>query len=317
MKDCLPDDIEIPAELEAAWTWMEEQGWGGTDAEGRYFLTPYAGEAQRGVVFTAASLDGWFDPGSEAPLRLLPLAKIAGDGSIGAVWTDDAGAGRFVALGSEGSAHLLADTALDFLRLIAVGYDELGEWSLGLEPEDEESVEAHAQFRAWLERTYGVEAPSEWEAVDPEDEFAQWIAAQSGEELPVSEAVPEGLPADVVSGDVATVLAALGQPDGAQRLAALVELPDAAAPKLRKAGVEFAQRRGAVATIWIDTAAYPHPERLLPGSLRTQAQVIAALGEPECRGEGWVRYVIGGRYLHLQLDPERGITGYTFMVDAP
>lgn len=80
----VPDAIIIPDELDRAWQWMEDQGWGVQNANG-YFLTPYAGDSQLGIVFSdTATLEGWFEPDSEAAAQLLPFAEIAGDGSVGA-----------------------------------------------------------------------------------------------------------------------------------------------------------------------------------------------------------------------------------------
>ncbi|MDT0202955.1 hypothetical protein [Nocardioides sp. AE5] len=308
LSDSLPDHITLPDELEAAWAWMEAQGWGGTGADGSPFLTPYAGDVQLGVVFATGSLAGWFEPDSPAAARLLPIAEITGSGSIGALWVDDDGKTRVVALDSEGSAYVLAETALDFLRLVAIGHAELHEWDLSLEPEDEESVEAHAEFRAWLEQEYAVQVPEVWEAADSEDDFAQWVAVQRGEVAPEPDPVPEGLPADAVDGDVAVMLGLLGQPDAGTALAELVGMPGAKPAQLRKAGVEFETRRKALDTVWVDPAAYPHPERLISEP---------PAGEPELVGSGWVRYVVGGRYLHLTCEPGGPITQLTLMVEGP
>lgn len=171
----LPGGIRIPDELEAAWRWMEDRGWGATNEHG-YYLTPYAGERQLGIVFDdGQSLEGWFLP-PQAQARLVPLAEIGGDGSMGALWVSDDGRTRFVGLGSDGDMYVLADDAVDFLRLIAVGYHELSPVSLGLPPDEPEAV---SEFRAWVEATYAVEVPAIWPAVVEEgDEFATWMHAQ-------------------------------------------------------------------------------------------------------------------------------------------
>ena len=173
----LPSGIAVPQELEQAWCWMEEQGWSLENDNG-YFLTPYAGKAQLGIVFSdQGSLEGWFEPNSYAAGRLAPLAEISGDGGMAALWLDDAGLVRIVALGAMGK-HVLADSALDFLRLIAIGYLELQPFDLGIEPEDAESIDALAPFRAWVEATYDVTVPDQWPAPDQSDEFASWVDLQ-------------------------------------------------------------------------------------------------------------------------------------------
>lgn len=72
----------LPSELLQAWDWMEAQGYA-LEAPAGYAVTPYPGERQLGVVFSAqTSLDGWF-PDDDIPAELLPIAEIDGTGSIG------------------------------------------------------------------------------------------------------------------------------------------------------------------------------------------------------------------------------------------
>jgi len=310
----LPAGVEVPAPLERAWQWMEAQGHA-TTAGGGYYLTPYAGIRRRGIVFTdQVSLDGLLDEPAAAR-RLVPLAEIAGDGSVGALWLDDEGGLRFVGLTSEGGAYVLADTAVDLLRLVAVGYAELSAYDLGGPPDERDAV---AELRSWVEHTYAVEVPEEWPAVDTADAFAAWVARQRGEAPAAPPVVPGGLPASAVPGEVATILDALGRADGADRLAAVAGVASTGAG-LRGAGLEVEVRGGVVATIWVDVAAYPHPERLL-STVPLDAdldQVVTLLGPPERQGGAYVRYVVGGRYLHLEYTPGVGITRVTAMTQAP
>jgi hypothetical protein len=172
----LPAGITLPEPLDRAWAWMEAQGFGFTNEHG-YFLTPYPGDRQLGVVFSPGeSLTGWFEPGEPGHDDLVPLGEIAGDGSWCLLW-NDAGTARFVVLGSDGEAFLLADSAIDFLRLIAIGYDGIPYADLLTEPsEDGESVAALAPFRAWVEAEFGVQVPEHWHTADP-DPFNTWISA--------------------------------------------------------------------------------------------------------------------------------------------
>ena len=191
----LPDDLAVPDEMIRAWAWMEANGelHQRDDSDGRTFLTPYTGERQLGIVFdSGATLTGWFgDEEVEARVarRVLPFAEISGDGGIGALWLDDDGATRFVALTTDGETFVLADSAVDFLRLVAVGYDELRSWTIGtdvaeLDPEEDdfllECVEALAPFRSWVEQEFGTTVPTAWSQVDPDDNgFATWINEQT------------------------------------------------------------------------------------------------------------------------------------------
>lgn len=172
----LPQGFAIPEPLERAWTWMEDQGWG-VDSPNGYFLTPYAGTRQLGAVFSAEeSLDGWFEPGDPGFDRLVPMAQISGDGGTAAAWIDGDQV-RFVALGME--TFLLADSAVDFLRLLAIGHCGIHSWDLGLEPDDDEAVEGHAPFRAWVEAEFEVAVPAQWSAADA-DPFEAWVEGIRG-----------------------------------------------------------------------------------------------------------------------------------------
>lgn len=170
----LPAGTTLPEPLTRAWAWMEAQGFGLTNKHG-HFLTPYPGDRQLGVVFSpGASLTGWFEPGEPGHDDLVPLGEIAGDGSQCLLW-NDSGTARFVALGSDGAAFLLADSAIDFLRLIAIGYTDIAypEFLTG-PPDEEDAVQALAPFRTWVEAEFDVKVPEHWRAADP-DPFDTWI----------------------------------------------------------------------------------------------------------------------------------------------
>lgn len=176
----LPVGFAIPEPLERAWTWMEARGWGRAAAHG-YYLTPYAGERQLGVVFSSAlELDGWFDAGQPGFDRLVPFVELDGGGSVGVLWMDDDGEIQVGALGGGGQVCLLAANALDFLRLVAIGYDEIGMFLNG-EPSDDESVDGHAEFRRWVQAEFDVVVPAAWQYADP-DPFNVWVNEVTGRE---------------------------------------------------------------------------------------------------------------------------------------
>lgn len=187
LRESMPSDTAIPEPLCQALSFMEAKGWGGDDASGRPFLTPYAGQSQVGPVFcTGLSIRGWLNPDAPGAERLIPLAETDGSGGIAALWIDESGDPRFVGLSSEGGEGVpLANSALDFLRLVAVGYPEFTDWSFGSEPDafdddddsaGHEAIEAHAQFRAWVESEFATTVPSLWEVQD-DDSFNLWLQA--------------------------------------------------------------------------------------------------------------------------------------------
>ncbi|RZS44822.1 hypothetical protein EV193_101702 [Herbihabitans rhizosphaerae] len=305
---------------------MERQGFGSTTQHG-YFLTPYAGQRRLGVVFTPdASLDGWFPEDAAGLDRLLPIAQVGGDGSVGALWLDDDGSTRVVGLGSEGEAFLLADSAVEFLTLVAIGYGELSPYVLGLPPDDADSVRAVGGFRTWVRDTFSVAVPDEWPAVGS-DAFTTWVRTVLGEPEPPrpDEIVVDG-PSAPVTGEITALVRALGCPDGGPEVGAVaaaagVELSDGgvrwSGGVLRKVGLEVILDRGVVSTIF--ARVHEYPGRLVDGlpAAPSRTEITAALGEPERGGDSWVRYLVEGRYLHFQLDDSDRVTMITAMVEAP
>lgn len=169
----LPAGMTVPEPLERAWTWMEAQGWGSGEGED-YFLTPYAGKRQMGIVFSAdRTLEGWFEEGQNGFDKMFPIAEISGDGGIGLMWLKSDGEIAFAGLGGFGP-FLMAENSIDFLRLIAIGKHELDSLLLTMEAEDEEAA-AHAEFRSWVTTEFGVEVPLTWEVGPDPDPFETWI----------------------------------------------------------------------------------------------------------------------------------------------
>ncbi|OIS92565.1 hypothetical protein [Brucella cytisi] len=91
--------------------------------------------------------------------RLVPFARTGGDGSHVAFWLDDDGRRQIVHLGSERLVCLLGQTPLDFLRLLAIGYEEIsGDW---FDAPDAPPADGgvNAAYRSWLIERYGVTIP--------------------------------------------------------------------------------------------------------------------------------------------------------------
>ena len=95
-------------------------------------------------------------------------------------------------LGSEGVFLRLGTSPLDFLRLCAIGYDEISGAALDAPgaPPDPSQPTRNAPFIDWLVSTYGVtipetaseiigEPPAD-DAVDYPDSFWRWACARSG-----------------------------------------------------------------------------------------------------------------------------------------
>ena len=125
--------------------------------------------------------------------RLLPIARVSADGSIGALWRDDGGRVRAVVLESEGAAYTIAEDARELLALFAIGYRDLTSWELGLPPNDDDAVESVSDFRTWVEHDLGITVPPEWPAVG-DDDFSARIDAELGREPQTEGSTAPGAP---------------------------------------------------------------------------------------------------------------------------
>ena len=166
-----PDD-----ELKAGWTDNERPG--GTiiefAAEGNVNLHYWFGHERREV------LD-----------RLCVFAKTGAEGSMAAFWIDDDGKQRIVHLGSGSGSTMccvLADDPIEFLRLLAIGYDEICWNEAFSEPpntDDDMIVHPNIKFQSWVQQTFDVTIPStaleivktpaEMGDANSTDEFFQWV----------------------------------------------------------------------------------------------------------------------------------------------
>ena len=166
-----PDD-----ELKAGWTDNERPG--GTiiefAAEGNVNLHYWFGHERREV------LD-----------RLCVFAQTGAEGSMAAFWIDDDGKQRIVHLGSGSGSTMccvLADDPIEFLRLLAIGYDEICWNEAFSEPPnagDDMIVHPNIAFQSWVQQTFDVtipitaleivRTPAEMGDENSPDEFCQWV----------------------------------------------------------------------------------------------------------------------------------------------
>ena len=320
-----PDWNMIPAELERAWAWLEAQGLGLKTPAGRYLRTS-RDENSRVAFASNLSLKGWLAPDSRGYAQLLPVADAAGDGSMIALWHVD-GEVRVVFLGSEGDTSIVADDAREFLSLLAIGYDELTSITFGAEPSEPVDV---TEYREWLITEFGSDVPTAWPALE-DDAFTAWMAAQRGEKRseirPVIASTPNDNTGTSITGDVMSFLKILGEPDGAEAasLAARLletELGDtlrSSSRALKKHGVEVTSTRTGITTVWIHVPAYPRPSALIRGLTETTtiSDARSIMGEPESAGSVWVRYVLDGKYVHLEFGRAGTLSLVTLMTEAP
>lgn len=140
-----------------------------------------------------AALSYWFGhTRPEVLSRLSVFAQTGADGSMAAFWLDDQGTQKIVHLGSGSGSTLvciLADEPVDFLRLLAIGYDEIC-WndvfdSPPNQPESELIVAPNEPYRAWVSATFHttipstalevVKHPAEMSDAESPDVFWRWV----------------------------------------------------------------------------------------------------------------------------------------------
>jgi hypothetical protein len=126
--------------------------------------------------------------------RLCIFAKTGADGSMAAFWLDDEGKQSIVHMGSGSGSTLccvLAEETIDFLRLIAIGYDEIcwgGQFAYPPNSPDNDCdfyVHPNINYQNWVQSTFGVSIPEQASEIvkhpaknydsDSRDRFWRWI----------------------------------------------------------------------------------------------------------------------------------------------
>ena len=212
--EALPQGMYVPSELEALYMWIEAKGFY-DDIYGRRRGYLYSqdqlrqswsdGKREGGteiVFFTDEpknrdkTLRYWFygkdrELAAEIEQRLCVFARSGSDGSMCALWINDAGETKIVHMGSGSGSTMtcvLAHNGLDFLRLIAIGYDEIcWDENFGMPPNSEGSdfiVHPNVEFQQWIKDMFKTTIPqTALELVTPahmddenlNDEFLIWI----------------------------------------------------------------------------------------------------------------------------------------------
>lgn len=318
-----PDWPMLPAELERAWVWLEQNGYG-SDAPDGFDLGISHDEDSLFSFTSRGSLAGWLEADDSGHTAVLPIAEDEGSGATIALWRHE-GEVLAVLLGSGGERGVLAGDVRELLTLLAIGYEEISGFTLGAEPEETVDVSA---YRAWIEGTLGVDVPAAWSALSdgPGDAFGEWLAEQRGEGIAEVEAPRPALsPGPQVDGDLAIFLGLLGAADDQAASTLVSELLDAplretlrsSSRALGSRGVEVDSTRSGIRVFWIRVRKYPRAGQLMTGidATSTREDVLALLGEPERAGAKHLRYVVGGRYLHFEFEDTLALV--TMMIDAP
>ena len=185
LENALPEGMQIPEELRKLYQWIENNGYY-TDSDGvRYgYLYPqdklresWKEEEREGGTDIAFSvlknidreevLENYYKKHKdEVRRRLLVFAQSGADGSECALWLDDEGHTQIVHIGSGSGSMMtciLVKNALDFLRLLAIGYDEIcwdEEYSSPPNSnKDNTFVHPNTQYQEWVQNTFHTTIP--------------------------------------------------------------------------------------------------------------------------------------------------------------
>jgi hypothetical protein len=213
IKKTLMPGMYIPDELSKLFTWIEKNElyvdrdgnrigmlypleqlqaeWGDTERKGGTYVEFFA-EGNEDLHY-------WFGHNKPEVIdRLCVFGKSGMEGSMFAFWLDDSGNQQIVHLGSGSGSTLvciLADTPVDFLRLLAIGYDEIcwnEQFSVLPNADAEEAgmfVHPNLEYQAWVKSTFDVsiperaievvKSPSEMGDKNSKDPFCQWVESNT------------------------------------------------------------------------------------------------------------------------------------------
>lgn len=169
----IPSQVAIPAALEKLCNWTDENGY---PISGYFELRADDG----------ATIQYWL--GFNNVSDRFGIFGAGGDGSLYAFWIDDENNQKIVHLGSEGGElYILAENFIDFLRLLAIGYDEIGfadlsmaieEWNTAIGQEKDAGI--NPKFRAWVEKEFNVQVPVRGSEIADFNNvaFKNWIEEQ-------------------------------------------------------------------------------------------------------------------------------------------
>ena len=185
LENALPEGMQIPEELRQLYQWIENNGYYSENEGIRYgYLYPqdklresWKEEEREGGTDIAFSVLKNIDREEvlencykkhkdEVRRRLLVFAQSGADGSECALWLDDEGHTQIVHIGSGSGSMMtciLVKNALDFLRLLAIGYDEIcWDEDYPLPPnsnKDNTFVYPNTQYQEWVQNTFHTTIP--------------------------------------------------------------------------------------------------------------------------------------------------------------
>lgn len=211
LRSVLAEGMMLPEPIERLLRWIEARGMVRQHDDGRrtgHLYPPedldWTDDERCGgtiILFFADDPDYlryWFGHNDPAVIgRVRVFAKTGSDGSMAAFWLDPQGRQKIVHMGSGSGSTLvctLADDPVDFLRLLAIGYDEICWPEYYDRPpnanESERFVHPNAPYQEWVRTEFRttipataseiVRHPSLMSDPDPADPFARWTSEHAG-----------------------------------------------------------------------------------------------------------------------------------------
>jgi len=202
IQQSFPASITLPIEIIKLIEWIEQAGsvveYDGlltgslpTENDEDTYLEVFAEEnTAQWWCFDHADIEA-----EELKKRIHIFARTGADGSCAAFWLDDEGKQKIVHIGSgSGSSMMcvLADNTLDFLRLLAIGYEEIC-WNDEYNRPPKNVNEKNKAFKQWLISEFNVSIPSmgseivpspvEMWNVNSEDAFCRWVSQFNQEDF--------------------------------------------------------------------------------------------------------------------------------------
>jgi hypothetical protein len=170
LKSTLPKGMTIPEPIRLLYEWIEENKFYKDDGKRLGWLYPISEKKQIGTDVTFyATYNSYFKRfdalnSEKVSERICEFAQVGGDGSMAALWLNNEGKTVIVHIGSGSGSTLncvLAEDAVDFLRLLAIGYDEIC-WDEDYKftpSELKPDLKPNIAFQNWVKSTFNTSIP--------------------------------------------------------------------------------------------------------------------------------------------------------------
>lgn len=167
VKTGFPSNIEFPNILSQLCSWDEEEN-GDRTISGSFEL----------YVYGRNSFSRWVD--REDAQNHFGIFGLSPDGGMYCVWLQDNGNQPIVYIGNDQFAMVVAKNIEEFLKLLAIGYDEICGPDLSQPPEEESGI--NRKFQAWVSQKLGAPIPTTGQAIvdlakAESDDIREWLTA--------------------------------------------------------------------------------------------------------------------------------------------